>query len=65
MIALRIMVILAGVVLFASISRADHPADRLPASGKPENKLAGIYLTERTRLREIIKRYGKPTRVKS
>ena len=65
MIALRIMVILAGLVLFASISRADYLADRLPASGKPENKLAGTHLTERTRLREIIKRYGKPTRVKS
>ena len=53
------------VSAFASSARADHLADKLAASGRPETKLAGIHLTDHTKLAEVIRLYGKPTRIKS
>jgi hypothetical protein len=46
---------IAGIIFFAATVPADHLADRLPASGKPEMTLAGIHLTEHTRLKDVIR----------
>jgi hypothetical protein len=62
---IRRVLVIAGLIFFASAGRADHLADRLKASGKPEMTLAGIRLTERTRLKDVIRLYGKPTRMKA
>lgn len=55
------------VILFVSAmtAGAEHLADEIPAVGRPETRLAGIHLTEYTKLATVIRLYGKPTRVKA
>jgi len=57
-----LVVALVGCV---SPSRADHLPTNILARGKPETKLAGISLTERNKLADVIKLYGRPTKVKT
>ena len=64
MIIRLIATLLIGASLLSSV-RADHLADVLPAKGKTERQLAGIMLTEKTRLSDITRLYGKPTRHKA
>ena len=60
-----VVVLLTSLIGFVSPSRADHLPDNLQARGAPETSLAGIHLTERTRLADIVRLYGRPTRVKA
>src|SRR6266513_5059285 len=59
------VILVIALILCATAARADHLADKLPATGRPETKLAGIFLTGHTRLASIIRLYGKPTFIKS
>ncbi len=60
---LTTITLVAILVGFVSTCRADHLPDNLQARGRPETTLAGIHLTEKTKLADVIKRYGKPTKV--
>ena len=65
---MKLLAVIVGVVIligFAPISRADHLPDNLQARGKPETRLAGIHLTDHTKLSDVIKLYGPPTKVKA
>jgi hypothetical protein len=57
-----ILAILFGDLLFSVPVSADHLPEHLQARGKPEKTLAGIHL-DRTRLKDMIKLYGKPSRI--
>jgi hypothetical protein len=62
----RTSLVLATILIgFLSASRADHLPENLLARGKAETKLAGIRMNDRTRLADVIKLYGQPTRVES
>ena len=65
MIIRLIATLLIGAGLSSSVARADHLADVLPAKGKTEKQLAGITLTETTKLSDITRLYGKPTKHKA
>jgi hypothetical protein len=54
--------VLFSLLLLTSICRADHLPRELQARGNPEKRLAGIYL-ERSRLADVVRLYGKPSRV--
>jgi hypothetical protein len=58
-----VVVLLASLIGFVSPSRADHLPDNLQARGAPETTLAAIHLTDRTKLADVIKLYGQPTKV--
>ena len=58
-----LLVILAFA--FAITARADHLADKIAAGGRPDTRLAGINLTDQTKLADVTRIYGKPTSVKS
>jgi hypothetical protein len=59
-----VVVLLASLIGFCSTSHADHLPDNLLARGTPETRLAGIHLTDRTKLADVIKLYGQPSKVK-
>ena len=62
----RVVVVSVAILIgFVSTNRADHLPDNLQARGRPETTLAGIRLTDRTKLADVIRRYGKPTKVKA
>jgi hypothetical protein len=50
------------ILLPATMCRADHLPSELLARGKPEKQLAGIHI-ERNTVADVIKRYGKPTKI--
>ncbi len=58
---LPLLISLAGL---GSVGRADHLPDNLLAQGRPETRLARIDLKD-VELADIIRRYGKPNRVKA
>ena len=49
-------------LLFVSSAPADHLPENLLARGKPEKILAGIHLA-RTKLSDIIKTHGEPSKI--
>jgi len=55
-------IVLLSSILLAPVCRADHLPSELQARGKPEKRLAGIHL-ERSKLADVIKMYGKPTKI--
>ena len=57
----RVLALLATVLL-APVCFADHLPSKDQAKGQPEKKLAGITL-DRTKVSEVIKRYGRPSEV--
>jgi len=54
-----------SLIAFSATGRADHLPENLQARGKPETKLAGVRLSEHTRLADFIKLYGRPTKMKA
>ena len=61
----RLVALLAvSLIGLSSTSHADHLPDNLQARGTPETTLAGIHLTEHTKIADVIRLYGKPTEVK-
>lgn len=53
---------LLSIISFGSVSYADHLAPKTQARGKPEKTLAGISLG-RSKIADVIKLYGKPSRI--
>jgi hypothetical protein len=53
---------LISIGSFVSVSHADHLPLKDQAKGKPEKMLAGIML-DRSRISDVIKLYGKPSKV--
>jgi hypothetical protein len=49
-------------LLLCSHARADHLPEHLLAGGKPEKVLTGIHL-ERSRLSDVVRAYGEPSKV--
>jgi len=58
------LALLIGLVGLGNVGRADHLPDNLLARGRPETRLARINLKD-VKLADIIRRYGKPNRVKA
>ena len=59
----RFLLFLISTSLFlGATARADHLPENLLARGRPEEVLAGIHL-ERTKLSEIIRAHGKPSKI--
>lgn len=58
----RICAVVLGLLLFTIICNADHLPPELQARGRPEKKLARIHL-EQTRLADVIRMYGKPSKI--
>ena len=54
--------VVLSVFLFGAICIADHLPTALQARGKPEKTLARIHL-ERTKFADVIRMYGKPSKV--
>ena len=51
-----------SLLLFTIVCNADHLPPELQARGRPEKKLARIHL-EQTKLADVIRMYGKPSKV--
>jgi hypothetical protein len=58
----RIRAVVLSLLLFTIICNADHLPPELQARGRPEKELARIHL-EHTKLRDVIRMYGKPSKV--
>ena len=59
----RLIALLAlSLIGLSSTSSADHLDERLQARGTPETTLAGIHLSERTKIADVIRLYGRPTK---
>lgn len=58
----RIRALVLSLLLFTIVCNADHLPPELQARGRPEKKLARIDL-ERTNLADVIKMYGKPSKI--
>ncbi len=54
--------VVLSLLLFGSTCSADHLPTELQARGRPEKKLARIHL-ERTKLADVVRMYGKPSKV--
>jgi len=57
-----IALLLLGLIGLSSTSRADHLDEKQLAKGTPERTLAGIHLSEHTRIADVIRLYGQPTK---
>jgi hypothetical protein len=58
----RIRAVVLTLLLFSIICNADHLPPELQARGRPEKELARIHL-EHTKLPDVIRMYGKPSKV--
>jgi hypothetical protein len=58
----RIRAVVLSLLLFTIIGNADHLPPELQARGRPEKELARIHL-EHTMLADVIRMYGKPSKV--
>jgi hypothetical protein len=58
----RNSVLVLLLLLFGTTCSADHLPPELQARGRPEKKLARIHL-EHTKLADVIRMYGKPSKV--
>ncbi len=65
MIRRLIAILTVSLIGFGAVGRADHLPEKQQARGMPETSLAGIYLDGRTKLKDVIKSYGKPTSTKA
>ncbi|CAG0942183.1 hypothetical protein ANRL1_00836 [Anaerolineae bacterium] len=50
------------LMMVAAMAQADHLPDSLLAAGKPEKLLAGLNI-EHSKVKDAIRRFGKPTRI--
>jgi hypothetical protein len=57
-----IVLLLLSLIGLSSTSRADHLDEKLQAKGTPETTLAGIHLSEHTKIADVIRLYGRPTK---
>jgi len=57
-----IALLVLSVIGLSSASRADHLDEKQQARGTPETTLAGIHLSEHTKIADVIRLYGRPTR---
>ena len=65
MIRRLVALLIASLIGFSSTGRADHLPENQQARGAPETRLAGIRLNDRTRLADVVRLYGQPTRVEA